>query len=463
MEDAIKEVSEKDHSENASFICVILSHGDENKIYGIDDYTDLHKLTGFLKGTKCKSLIGKPKLFFIQACRGQKFDDGVPLRDCVDADPTPSPPKLPVEADFLYAYGTAKGYYAWRNEEKGSWFIQTLCEKLLELRNQELMHILTSVNRKVAYEFESSQGQHKEIPCVTSLLTKLFYFPKTLPQQRIMADEKQLKNDQPSSLDSVDVAQITMEDRSVKASSTVPGTEDDCVYKMDYGNVGRCVIINNKTFTSGLETRLGTDVDQAALQKTFEDLGYKVDVHNDLTKNQMKSVLKEVSEEDHSQNSSFVCVILSHGTDDKIHGTDKSVKLDSLTEYFKGKECLSLFGKPKLFFLQACRGKKFDEGLDRDVLEASPLPTRKKLPVEADFLYAYATAPGHVAWRNHEKGSWFIQSLCEILPKHKHRELMHILIRVNRKVAFDYESSKTKQKEIPCITCMLTKEFYFPK
>lgn len=91
----------------------------------------------------------------------------------------------------------------------------------------------------------------------------------------------------------------------------------------------------------------------------------------------------------------------------------------------------------------------------------------QKIPVEADFLYAYSTAPGYFSWRNSKYGSWFIQALCEMLKKYAHKlELMHILTRVNRKVATEYESFSTDsafhaKKQIPCIMSMLTKELYF--
>ena len=74
---------------------------------------------------------------------------------------------------------------------------------------------------------------------------------------------------------------------------------------------------------------------------------------------------------------------------------------------------------------------------------------------------------GYFSWRNAKNGSWFIQALCEMLNKYAHRlELMHILTRVNRKVAIEYESFSTDaafhaKKQIPCIMSMLTKELYF--
>lgn len=118
-----------------------------------------------------------------------------------------------------------------------------------------------------------------------------------------------------------------------------------------------------------------------------------------------------------------------------------------------------------LFFIQACRGTELDSGIEAD---SGPDETVcQKIPVEADFLYAYSTAPGYYSWRNAAEGSWFIQSLCRMLKEHARKlELMQILTRVNRRVA-EYESCSTRQdfnakKQIPCIVSMLTKEFYFP-
>lgn len=64
-------------------------------------------------------------------------------------------------------------------------------------------------------------------------------------------------------------------------------------------------------------------------------------------------------------------------------------------------------------------------------------------------------------------GSWFIQSLCDMISKHgKQLELQHIMTRVNHKVAVEFESVSNspgfdKKKQIPCIVSMLTKEVYF--
>lgn len=61
-------VSKEDHSSCASFVCVLLSHGDEGVFFGTDGSIELKYLTSLFRGDCCKSLVGKPKLFFIQVC-----------------------------------------------------------------------------------------------------------------------------------------------------------------------------------------------------------------------------------------------------------------------------------------------------------------------------------------------------------------------------------------------------------
>ncbi|XP_056137036.1 caspase-3a isoform X2 [Lampris incognitus] len=237
-------------------------------------------------------------------------------------------------------------------------------------------------------------------------------------------------------------------------------------YSLNYPTIGQCIIINNKNFDirTGMNKRNGTDVDAANVMNSFGKLGYKVKVYNDQTVDQIKHVLTAASKEDHSCSASFACVLLSHGDEGVFFGTDASIELKSLTSLFRGDLCKSLVGKPKLFFIQACRGTDLDGGIETDSGEDG---STAKIPVEADFLYAYSTAPGYYSWRNTMTGSWFIQSLCEMINKYgKELELLHIMTRVNHKVAVEFESVSNSpgfdaKKQIPCIVSMLTKEMYF--
>lgn len=58
------------------------------------------------------------------------------------------------------------------------------------------------------------------------------------------------------------------------------------------------------------------------------------------------------AEGDHKDADCFACVILSHGDEGVVYGTNGTMRLDRLTANFKGDICPDLRGKPKLFFIQ---------------------------------------------------------------------------------------------------------------
>ena len=165
--------------------------------------------------------------------------------------------------------------------------------------------------------------------------------------------------------------------------------------------------------------------------------------------------------------------------------------LENIFFYFTISNCPSLSGKPKLFFIQACRGERFDSGtlvnsqicdqkinFDYTISDNRNGESFFLIPNEVDFLVHYSTYPGHVSWRNKVDGSWFIQELCHKLNspinKAKHdvmiKQNMHfvtLLTLVNQNIAFnrksngggdsnDDDNSKGK-KQIPCLMSTLTK------
>uniref|UniRef100_A0A8V5G731 Uncharacterized protein n=1 Tax=Melopsittacus undulatus TaxID=13146 RepID=A0A8V5G731_MELUD len=66
----VKIYSEKDHSNMDCFACFIFSHGEKDKIKGVDDqFVNIKDLVACFSGSNCPSLAGKPKLFFIQVCQ----------------------------------------------------------------------------------------------------------------------------------------------------------------------------------------------------------------------------------------------------------------------------------------------------------------------------------------------------------------------------------------------------------
>ncbi len=230
---------------------------------------------------------------------------------------------------------------------------------------------------------------------------------------------------------------------------------------------GICLIINNVIFQSyRLNNRTGSEVDAENLRTVFTKLNYRVEVKDNLSVDKMAAVAAEYSKMNHSDFDSFVCCILTHGSDDDIlYGTDgKEINLNKILQMFHSSKCQSLAGKPKIFIIQACRGDKEDIGgisiqLNARI-ETDSEPTHSEyelrstvkinFPEMSDFLIAYTTATGYVSWRSKTEGTWYISELCDLLTTgHKKYDLMTILTQVNNRVASKTTEQGLKQMPAP--------------
>ncbi|XP_075528378.1 caspase-1-like isoform X2 [Dermacentor variabilis] len=243
-------------------------------------------------------------------------------------------------------------------------------------------------------------------------------------------------------------------------------------YKMSHRRRGKCVIFNNRTFESHtkLSERRGTDLDADNLRSCFRDLGFETVMYTDLSCNKTRDVLEILGKQDYSDDDCFVCCFLTHGECDVLYGTDGKFPVDTVIEPFRGDACPSLLGKPKLFFIQACRGDRLDAGAQA-VLDTSDSPTRiYRIPTHADILAAYSTVPGFYSWRNTMQGSWFIQALCSVLRQRaQYADLLSMLTVVCRQVAIYCESYTPndlhmhRKKQVPFITSTLTRLVYLKR
>ena len=66
----VREKATSDHSLYDAFIFAILTHGEEGLVYGIDGTLRIREITSKFKNNK--TLAGKPKIFFFQACQGEE-------------------------------------------------------------------------------------------------------------------------------------------------------------------------------------------------------------------------------------------------------------------------------------------------------------------------------------------------------------------------------------------------------
>lgn len=171
-------IAKQDHSEYGAFVCFLMAHGNSDAIYGSDGvHQDLKDLVRPFHANTCPSLAHKPKIFFIQACRGQHAE--VP-RERQDGDkpvPTPLRDLCPRNADFLFCFASSEYAPAYRDPNTGSVFIQTLCRAIRDhYRSEYLVDIVAEVNRQVKNNpvtARSNKGKEMYFPTVTDMHSQL--------------------------------------------------------------------------------------------------------------------------------------------------------------------------------------------------------------------------------------------------------------------------------------------------
>ncbi|CAL8369743.1 unnamed protein product [Arctogadus glacialis] len=205
MLSSMEKLASRDHSGMDCVACVVLSHGLEGGVYGVDGgVVLLEKLKWYVNGEQCRSLIGKPKLFFIQACQGTEEEKAVlvpadgPVNPEVHAQTDgPSSPGVHTQTDGPSSPGvhtqtdgpSSTGVNSQtdgpsstgeiRSDTKnGAWFIQSLCENLVLLvpRNKDLLSILTEVNNDVSKKSDPNSSM-RQMPQPIHTLRKSVFFP----------------------------------------------------------------------------------------------------------------------------------------------------------------------------------------------------------------------------------------------------------------------------------------------
>lgn len=235
-------------------------------------------------------------------------------------------------------------------------------------------------------------------------------------------------------------------------------------YSMNNKRRGKALIFNHKKFDNPkTEDRVGTHMDRRNLVTMFSELGFEVHAYNDLKYKGINEKINQAIEEDHSDCDCFAMAVLTHGEEaDMLWAKDAPYNSKILWENFTADKCPTLAGKPKIFFIQACRGKKLDPGIKLTSSEADSDSNAYCIPVECDFLIAYSTVPGYFSWRNEVAGSWFVQALCKEMEKANYSHLFEVLTTVNRHVAVEFQSSckekyKDAKKQAPCVYSTLTR------
>ncbi|XP_053673133.1 caspase-like [Anopheles nili] len=236
-------------------------------------------------------------------------------------------------------------------------------------------------------------------------------------------------------------------------------------YNMNHKRRGMALIFShNKYDIDNIPSREGSAIDCKRLKETLDMFRFDVKIYQDFKYEEIKTVIQKVSTMDHEENDCILIAVLTHGEEgDYVYAYDCPYELSTIWSYFTAEKCPSLAGRPKIFFVQACRGNKLDNGVkvQKDGVG------RYSIPTHADFLFAYATIPGFMAFRNTTQGSWFINELCKEMQENGFKyDLVTLLTFVTQKVAYEHESVSNlpeynMRKQTPCVVSMLTRLLLF--
>uniref|UniRef100_A0A0P4W7R0 Caspase family p20 domain-containing protein n=1 Tax=Scylla olivacea TaxID=85551 RepID=A0A0P4W7R0_SCYOL len=272
--------------------------------------------------------------------------------------------------------------------------------------------------------------------------------------------------------------------KDIRPQAAMSVGRDADFYKMDHKKRGQAIIFVHDQFDDiNLQPRTCAKHDTAITRHAFEHLSFEVKEHWNLKKRDFLATLQEVSSENHHNSDCLVVVFMSHGNVNNnkefLCTRDFKVDTEELWKNFTADKCPSLAGKPKLFFIQACRGDNIDKGVKMKNPKALNVQVdcmhRKEdyvIPLHADMLMMWASYPGMFAFKSYQNdinGSVFIHFLSKVLIQDGRTcDLFTLLLRVTREVATRYESYTPQSnllhqnKQTPYMVSTLMRKLVFP-
>ncbi|XP_007090063.1 CASP8 and FADD-like apoptosis regulator isoform X4 [Neofelis nebulosa] len=154
------------HQDYDSFVCVLVSRGGSHSVFGVDQTQPgfpLDQIRRMFMGDACPSLLGKPKLFFIQnyvVSEGQLDSssflevDGPAVNNVESKARQPVPCTIHREADFLWSLCTADVSLLERSSSSPSLYLKCLSQKLWQERRRPLLELHIELNSSV-YDWNS--------------------------------------------------------------------------------------------------------------------------------------------------------------------------------------------------------------------------------------------------------------------------------------------------------------------
>ncbi|XP_014640220.1 PREDICTED: CASP8 and FADD-like apoptosis regulator isoform X3 [Ceratotherium simum simum] len=154
------------HQDYDSFVCVLVSRGGSQSVFGVDPTHSgfpLDQIRRMFMADACPSLLGKPKLFFIQnyvVSEGQLEDssnlevDGPAVKNVDSKTRPPGPCTVHREADILWSLCRADVSLLERPSSPASVYLQCLSQKLRQERRRPLLELHIELHSRV-YDWNS--------------------------------------------------------------------------------------------------------------------------------------------------------------------------------------------------------------------------------------------------------------------------------------------------------------------
>uniref|UniRef100_A0A914WI43 Caspase n=1 Tax=Plectus sambesii TaxID=2011161 RepID=A0A914WI43_9BILA len=164
---------------DAAIVCILSHGGENNSIYGTGNLEDKLEFPELLEPfSQQTDLHEKPKIFIVQACRGDNYDNQVASGDKIEFAPVkklfssiygklrgvlPSGTSKPDSkyesqvADVLILWATGWGFVAWRHPLFGSYFIRQLTNAIKDEDNKKehMAEIMEQVIHEIKKQFQA--------------------------------------------------------------------------------------------------------------------------------------------------------------------------------------------------------------------------------------------------------------------------------------------------------------------
>ncbi|XP_077511089.1 caspase-14-like isoform X2 [Amblyomma americanum] len=223
--------------------------------------------------------------------------------------------------------------------------------------------------------------------------------------------------------------------------------------------------------------------DVQRMKRLFLALHFDCIVSVNLTAKEMKDLLTWAAKLDTLQNVDCMVVgLMSHGEEGIIHdiNCDDVLLYEEVFQLFNNENCPALQGKPKLFFVQACRGGEMSCGtsaVDNAVANTaetcpksnnsrdgpSSFPGPGRATSWSDMYIMYATIPHYVAFQNELTGSWLMSAVLEVFTENAHDKSLDWLMRQVHEAVMN-RACNDGSRQTPCTVQLgwRKKLFFYP-